>query len=136
MASSDITKRNLGFIRFVRNVTTLEKRMNLPTMDGMSRYYRAERPKIEPEDQIVKHWSADEPQDMTTGIFKLFSDVEDGDQYSTGGQPRVALLCSSSVARGSMRRTFLRICPSILTRSGCRRPEQIKIYLKVQSSIS
>ncbi|KAJ5444700.1 uncharacterized protein N7458_008572 [Penicillium daleae] len=52
----------------------------------MSPYYLAERPKIKPEYQIVKHCGADYPEDMTTGILKLFSALEDGAQYSTGGQ--------------------------------------------------
>jgi hypothetical protein len=59
--------------------------MDLPH-DGMSPYYLVERPKIKPEYQIVKHWEADYPEDMTTGILKLFSVLEDGAQYSTGGQ--------------------------------------------------
>jgi hypothetical protein len=80
---ADSTKRNVGFIRFERNVTALDKRMIL-TKRKLGLFYDNEFVKL--TDQIVPHESGRKAEDMSTGVMKVFANLPQDKEYSNGGQ--------------------------------------------------
>jgi hypothetical protein len=80
---ADSTKRSVGFIRFERNVTALDKRMTLPKRK-LGLFYDNEFVKL--TDQIVPHQTGRKAEDMSTGVMKAFANLPQDKEYSNGGQ--------------------------------------------------
>ncbi|KAJ5771519.1 uncharacterized protein N7511_003570 [Penicillium nucicola] len=83
LADSDNTKRSVGFILFERNVTTLDKRMELPKR-SMGLFYDKEFVRL--TERVVPHDSASRAEYMSTGVMTTFASLPQDKVYSNGGQ--------------------------------------------------
>ncbi|KAE8410469.1 hypothetical protein BDV36DRAFT_302730 [Aspergillus pseudocaelatus] len=81
LSTSNSRNVSVGFIRFERNTTALQKRMELPG-DSLGKFYQKELPHL--TEPIVPHEEAPTAEDMSTGVMKAFSSVRRRQQYSTG----------------------------------------------------
>ncbi|KAE8309983.1 hypothetical protein BDV41DRAFT_590693 [Aspergillus transmontanensis] len=81
LSASNSSNVSVGFIRFERNTTALQKRMELPD-DNIGEFYGRELPHL--TELIVPHEEAPTAEEMSTGVMKTFSSVKRRQQYSTG----------------------------------------------------
>ncbi|KAE8371193.1 hypothetical protein BDV26DRAFT_286978 [Aspergillus bertholletiae] len=81
LSTSNSRNVSVGFIRFERNTTALQKRMELPD-DNIGDFYGKELPHL--TEPIVPHEEVPTAEEMSTGVMKTFSSVKRRQQYSTG----------------------------------------------------